>query len=367
MFKRRTTLQGIGLLMVYFFALVSFSQKTVGAEPRTLRVGLTNSPPFVMISDHKFTGIIIDLWSYISKELHLPYQFVIMGTNLDDNIKALADGNIDLLLGPVAINYSRAMKVSFTRPYAINKTGIVISQVKTSLFRVFFNLFMHVFSWTVLLAILVVVIYAHAFWYLERGKENSIPMVYPQGVIRIFWACLLRADGSLRATSTSGKCFQFFWMSFNAIIFSILYAAMVTTFHLYFGDVSNFHSLEDFKGKKIIAIEGSISFVSAENAGIRVTPVKNRELAMKKLLAGKADGFVDSTALALVYMQEHQLTEQLMFAPYVVKVNLIAFALPKGSSLAQPFNRLLALLDENGTIKRVCQYYFKNEASTYCF
>jgi len=196
---------------------------------------------------------------------------------------------------------------------------------------------------------------------------SDIPIAYPQGVIRIFWACLLRTDGSLHATSTSGKFFQFFWMSFNAIVFSILYAAMVTTFHIYFEDRSSFNSLEDFKGKKIIAIEGSVAFASAENEGILVTPVKNRELATKRLLAGKADGFIDSTALALVYMQDHQLTDKLVFAPYIVKVNLIAFALPKGSPLTQPFDRILALLDEKGTIKSYCQYYFKKDASTYCF
>jgi polar amino acid transport system substrate-binding protein len=290
-----------------------------------------------------------------------------MGSDINDNVKAVQRGEIDILLGPVTATYSRSLKANFTRPYALNRVGVVLLQIRHSLQSIFFTVFVKIFSWTMLFTMIIIIIYSHVFWYLERGKVPSLIPDYPAGVIQMFWACILRRGTFIMPSTIPGRIFQLLWVSASALGLSVLYAAMAATFHIYFGDITTYNSINDFKGKKIVAVKGSVGYTFAIDSGIEVIPITSREAGIEAVVSGQVDGFADSTADALIYIKNHHLMDTLTFAPYIFKVSIMAFALPKGSPLISKINPLLAQLEDDNIILGMCQYYLKQKASTYCF
>ena len=61
-----------------FLLLISiiFSSHLLHAEGEDLSVGVTDSPPFIIIDNEEISGLTIDLWNVISDSLNVNYHFV---------------------------------------------------------------------------------------------------------------------------------------------------------------------------------------------------------------------------------------------------------------------------------------------------
>lgn len=350
------------LLVLYSCVIVPLHS----APEKVLRAGVTVVPPYVFFEENEYKGISVDIWAVISTHLGLHYKIIPMSQNILANVEALQRGEIDVLIGPVTATSKRAKLVQFTRPYALNRVGIVVPYVKKTLFSTIITIVATVFSFAMVIAIAVLFIYSNLIWYLERGKLNTIPTTYFSGVSHVLWSSLLKRGISDMPTTLPGRVVHLLWVSTSAIVLSMIYAGMATSFHISFGDTRPYDSESDFTNKRIVALEGGVGHAYAKNAGLNVFTVKDQKTAMNMVLNKEAGGFADYAADSLYYIREHKLSQQLVLAPYILKINILAFALPVGDPLIPKINAELAYMEDYSLVSAICGKYLDKNSAAYC-
>ena len=79
-------------------------------------VGIAVGPPFnIKQANGTWTGISVELWREIADELHLDFEF--RETNLSGNFDGLAQGWLDISIGPLTITELREEICDFTHAY----------------------------------------------------------------------------------------------------------------------------------------------------------------------------------------------------------------------------------------------------------
>jgi polar amino acid transport system substrate-binding protein len=85
-------------------------------EPPPLRVGVTSDyPPIIFKQNDKFVGVEAELAHLLAKELNRPLKFVEL--KWKDQIPALMNGNIDIIMSGMSITRARRVRIDFTNPY----------------------------------------------------------------------------------------------------------------------------------------------------------------------------------------------------------------------------------------------------------
>lgn len=112
----------VGILFVVIGAAGCATTQDVPPETPSLRIGITpDYPPMIFTVNEKITGVDADLARQLGKELNMPVQFVEMGW--DQQIAALIEGRIDIIMSAMTITDARKVRIDFTDPYL--KSGLV--------------------------------------------------------------------------------------------------------------------------------------------------------------------------------------------------------------------------------------------------
>jgi ABC-type amino acid transport substrate-binding protein len=87
-----------------------------------LRVGVTpDYPPLIFRQNDAITGIEADLAKKLAATLKRPVRFVIL--NWEDEIPALLDGRIDIIMSGMSVTRARGVRIVFADPYL--KSGLI--------------------------------------------------------------------------------------------------------------------------------------------------------------------------------------------------------------------------------------------------
>ncbi|EGG93431.1 extracellular solute-binding protein, family 3 [gamma proteobacterium IMCC1989] len=87
----------------------------------TLNVAVRHAPPFVYeeidvtTGEPRLTGIAIDFWERVAREIGADYQYVCKG--LSDTLQLLESGGIDMAVSPLTITRSREQAFDFSHQY----------------------------------------------------------------------------------------------------------------------------------------------------------------------------------------------------------------------------------------------------------
>jgi ABC-type amino acid transport substrate-binding protein len=85
-------------------------------QTKPLRVGITpNYPPVIFKQNNAVVGVEAELAYLLGKELNRPVWFIELTKN--DQIPALLDGDIDIIMSGVSVTDIRKVRISFTEPY----------------------------------------------------------------------------------------------------------------------------------------------------------------------------------------------------------------------------------------------------------
>ena len=80
------------LKRLFLLIILLSSLSSLRSEEETLSVGVTNSPPFIIIENDEITGLTIDLWNVISDSLDIDYSYV--RTDYDKVVTNISEGEI---------------------------------------------------------------------------------------------------------------------------------------------------------------------------------------------------------------------------------------------------------------------------------
>ena len=351
----------IRTLVLTGIVVISLPIQTLAKEvANELQIGVSGSPPFVIEEDGALSGISVEIWKDVAERLEQPYKFVVQ-PNTNANVEAVADGSVDLAIGPISITPTRLAnpKIDFTQPYYHGYEGLLIPQkppgVITRL-RPFIG-------WAALSSVGILItllfIFGNLIWLAERRKNTEqFPRQYLHGVGNGMWFGLVTLTtvgyGDRAPLSRSGRTIAGIWMVMSLVAVSSITAGLASAFTLSLAELapSAIRNKADLRGKKIAVVEGTTSLRLGKVYEINPVLTKNLNEGIKKLKQGEVEGIIFDEAPLRYYLKQNK-KSKLKLADFPLAIRTYGFVLPMGSPLRNQLNIELLDMERNEATERI--------------
>ena len=351
----------IRTLVLTGIVLISLPVQTLAKEvANELRIGVSGSPPFVIEEDGVLSGISVEIWKDIAERLDQPYKFIVQ-PNTNANVKAVADGSVDLAIGPISITPTRLAnpKIDFTQPYYHGYEGLLIPQKPPGLItrlRPFIG-------WAALSSVGILIsllfIFGNLIWLAERRKNTEqFPRHYFHGVGNGMWFGLVTLTtvgyGDRAPLSRSGRIIAGIWMVISLVAVSSITAGLASAFTLSLAELapSAIREKDDLRGKDIAVVEGKTSLRWGKLYEINAFLTKDLNEAIQILKQGKVEGIIFDEAPLRNYLKQNK-KSKLKLANFPLAIQTYGFVLPMGSPLRSQLNIELLDMERNGVTERI--------------
>lgn len=363
-------------LLIGLVGLVDLSP----VSAKTLRVGLSGSPPFVMaqsddlsdlalkslnsgdvsLSNRNFEGISIQIWEEVAERLDQPFQYVQL-PNTDANVNAVADGAVDLAVGPISITPDRLAipKIDFTQPYFHGYQGVMLPMKAPGIWA----RFKPFFGWAALSSLggLLVLLFlvGNLMWLAERRRNvEHFPRDYLHGVGNGMWFALVTLTtvgyGDRSPTTRTGRVIAGVWMVMSLLALSSITAGLASAFTVSLSNLepSAIRDRADLRGKTVAVVSGTTSNTWAKLYGARAIDTTNLESSIELLEKNKVDAILFDAAPLRYYLQQNPQAPVKM-APFTLASQTYGFVLPTNSDLRTPIDVVLLEMQRSGQVKRI--------------
>ena len=351
----------IRTLVLTGIVLISLPIQTLAKEvANELQIGVSGSPPFVIEEDGVLSGISVEIWKDVAERLEQPYKFVVQ-PNTNANVEAVADGSVDLAIGPISITPTRLAdpKIDFTQPYYHGYEGLLIPQKPPGLItrlRPFIG-------WAALSSVGILItllfIFGNLIWLAERRKNTEqFPRHYFHGVGNGMWFGLVTLTtvgyGDRAPLSRSGRIIAGIWMVISLVAVSSITAGLASAFTLSLAEIapSAIREKTDLRGKDIAVVEGTTSLRWGKLYEINAFLTKDLNGAIKILNQGKVEGIIFDEAPLRHYLKQNK-KSKLKLANFPLAIQTYGFVLPMGSPLRNQLNIELIDMERNGITERI--------------
>jgi polar amino acid transport system substrate-binding protein len=316
-----------------------------------LIVGVAVGPPFdIRQADGSWSGISVELWRQIAKELNLDYEF--RETNLSGTFFGLAQGWLDVSVGPLTITAPREEVCDFTHAYFRSSLAVAVpaSHLPWSMrylaaifdFGLWWAVFRIVFGLLVFMAFVALLV-----WFCERRANPSQFGGSGRALgglgSALWWSVSTMtsvgcADVSPR--TVKGRVIAVVWM-FGSIVlistFTATMASILTTERL--SQRTVIHGLDDLRQIRIgtFADSATAQYLDANHIDYQAM---ERDKLFKALAKGKIQAVLYDEPF-LRYVVRTQYPDQFTVLPLHLDPQLYAFAVRENSALREPINRVL--------------------------
>lgn len=310
-----------------------------------LKVGYKISEPFTVESGEEVSGLSIQLWERVAREIEADYEYVEY-PDLESLFAGLNNGDVDVSINPLTVTRERLKTVNFTQPFFITTLAIAVPSNTENPIIAFAKSF---FSWQFFTAIgllaLVIMVFGLVAWFFER-KHNSEE--FPNSLSGLWegfwWSAVTMTTvgyGDKSPRTTGGRIVGLIWMFAAIIIISGFTASIASSLTL--NELSlDISTVDDLRKAKVYTVKGSSAEDYLANAKIGYLTVSNTAEGIDLLKAGKADAFVDDEPLMRYDLVNRELTEEIAIAPSKFFTQYYAFAIPqRNNHLVQPINLAL--------------------------
>lgn len=315
-----------------------------GPADRTLVVGTHSLPPFVVRApDGRWTGESIELWREIAEEEGL--RFELQERDLDGLFHGLEDGSLDVVAAAITVTEDREARVDFTHP--IFTTGLAIALTREraeswldTLFMVFNPVFLGLLATFAALQLLV----GALMWLLERRQNPHFPGSPVAGVgAGMWWAVVTMSTvgyGDKVPRSTAGRLLAMLWMLASLVLLTTVTASITTSLTLDRLE-AKVSGPEDLGKLRVGTVTASTSEAYLRDARLNFRSYADADAGMAAIVRGEIEALVyDEPALAALLTGPY--AEHVVLLPHTFQRQDYAFALPTGSPLREPINRILA-------------------------
>jgi ABC-type amino acid transport substrate-binding protein len=331
-----------GVLAMILVGGILFAGSEPQAETRMLVVATREAPPFVIKQeDGTLSGIAIELWRDVARNLGLTYEF--KETDLAGMLEGLQDGSVDAAVAALTVTPQREALVDFSHPFHTSGLAIAVPTDTTGLGMLRGALSVQFFK--ALSALLVVLLFVGVLvWLLERrANPGQFGGKKHEGIGAGFWWSAVTMTtvgyGDKVPVTPAGRALAVIWMFFSVITISGFTAAIASVFTVQqFG--SQIQGPDDLPGHAVGTVVSSTSADYLDQQFISATDFPDVRQALDAVAAGQLDAAVYD-APVLRYVATSHFAGKIEVLPGVFQRQDYAIALRSGSPLREDLNQVL--------------------------
>lgn len=330
------------MLRLLILASLILAAPVLASESEELVIGTRVVPPFVIKDDAgNLSGVSIEIWQQVATSLDLTYRFE--ERNLQGLITGLTDGSLDASIAALTVTAEREAIVDFSHPF--HTTGLAIAvPIKAD---PFWQLLSRLFSWEFFAALVslgsLLLLVGVALWWFERKKNaEQFGGTTLEGIGSSFWWAAVTMTtvgyGDKYPTTFGGKIVGLIWM-FAAIILISTFTAAIATALTVGGLRGGIEGPNDLNNARVGTLLNSSSADYLDAKGLGFRAIDSLEEGFAALVAGDLDAVVYDRPL-LLHISNKQFPDTTDVVARFDRQDY-AVALPEGSELREPINRVL--------------------------
>ncbi len=331
-------------LLVFFVILSKHvtAQENRQSPEKTHLIGLTETPPFVMEKNGRFSGLSIDSWEMVNKIMELKYEYK-MYSSLQELLNAIETNQVDFSINPVTVTDRRMQRMNFSQPYFISHTGV--AKKKESLVWGFLK---NLWSWNFISALLillgVIFIFGFFVWIFERERNKEQFGGGLKGIMQGFWWSAVTMTtvgyGDKAPRTAGGRIIGLIWMFIAIIMISSLTAGIASS--LTVKNINDeINSVEDLNRFKVTTVGASSAEELLNLHNIQSDKVIDERQGIQKLLDNRSVLFVYDEPILKYEINRRNLEDKLEVLPKTLKKDYYSYSFPKDSALLDEINPAL--------------------------
>lgn len=329
-------------LILSLSTIAAVDAQPLGSSGRLL-VGTKEAVPFAIRSEEgQWSGISIDLWTEVAQQLDL--EFELQEESLEGLVEGVEQKRLDVAVAALTITAEREARVDFTHPFYTTGLGIAVLQGRGGWIGFAQRLFSKQFLAIVGSLALLLLAVGAAVWLVER-KRNAPQFGggAVQGLGSGFWWSAVTMTtvgyGDKAPVTPAGRLIALVWMFASLIAISTFTAAIASSLTLNQLE-SVVRGPEDLPGVIVGSVPGSTSARYLESRGIETRYFSNPSAALAGLAVREVQAVVYDAPI-LQYGIRQRFASRLQLLPHTIQRQDYGIALPQGSELREPINRVL--------------------------
>jgi polar amino acid transport system substrate-binding protein len=347
------------VLILFLGVTTEVSGETIPG--RKLIVGTKESPPFSMKSNTgEWEGISIDLWRQIAAELNISFDLKEM------DIKSLLDGvengTLDAAVAALTITSEREKVLDFTHPFYTTGLGIaVVSKGGSPWFTVLKRFLSPAFlKVAAALTLLLLGVGFLVWWFEKKRNPEQFGGGPARGIASGFWWSAVTMTtvgyGDKAPKTIGGRMLALIWMFVAIIIISSFTAAITSSLTVTQLEAS-VKGPEDLPKVRVGTLADTTSASYLVDNRISFQTYRTPREALNTIAGGQIDAFVHDAPI-LRYLVHKEFTGRLYVLPQTFVRQDYGIALPEGSPLREPINRVLLERIGARAWQEILQKYF---------
>ncbi|MBE9203621.1 transporter substrate-binding domain-containing protein [Synechocystis salina LEGE 06099] len=318
------------------------------SDSQNLKVGVVGNPPFVVYgeNDAEVTGISLDVWRAIAQSQKWNSQYL-RQNSISEGIKAVAEGKLDILIGPISVTPERAAieGITFTQPYFSSGVGLLIPGEPLGLWErlaPFFGL--AALSSAGVLTLLLFLV-GNLIWLAEHRKNpEQFSPHYPEGVQNGMWFALVTLTtvgyGDRSPRTKLGQLVAGVWMVVALLSFSSITAGLASAFTTALSEANAtplFSSVNDIKNKDIAVVRDTTAVDWARFYRADIKEANNLVGAVALLEKEQVQAVMFDRPALIYYTQQHP-EAKLKVTEIRISLEPYGFVIEENSPLKKPLN-----------------------------
>lgn len=322
-----------------------------------LRVGYAGSAPFVFHNE-KEEGIVIDIWKEIAFGINRSYEFIEF-ESVESGISAIDEGKLDILIGPITINSSRASLANFSQPYYNTELAILAPVMETSFWDIVKPFLSSTFLYAVMVLLVILSIVGFVFWAVEGRKY---PEDYGEGIVKGtasgVWLAVVTMTtvgyGDYAPRTPVGRFVIGSWMVISLILATSFVAGIATTFSRTSNEDKTITSLNHLQNKRVAVPNYKKIIDKIKDSDGTPVPVGDVSEGYKLLMDKKVDALIyDEIPLQYIFAADKK--DEFVLSKKRIEPQYYGFLFPIGSKLKRKVDLQIIRLQENQEISHIVE------------
>ncbi len=343
-------------------ALAGLASLPASAQGQKLKVGVAGTAPFVIKKEEgKIKGISIDIWKEIALAGGFDYQ-LISQKDVPAGQNAVAQGKLDLLIGPISITPERFAReeIDFTQPYFISQFGLLVP-ARSSLWSRVAPLFGLAALSSIALLLILLFIVGNLIWLAERRRNpEQFPPDYANGVRNGIWFALVTLTtvgyGDRAPITKAGQLIAGVWMVVTLVTVSSITAGLASALTAVISEEKakdEFRSLKELAGARMAVVADTAGAELAGDYQAILTERETLEEAINLVVTGKTDGVIFDRPALRYYVRQHP-ELKLRVSPLIVGSDTYGFVVPANNdALKKKLDVLLLELQAERRVREI--------------